>query len=146
MATGDVGSTTNGFYNASDKRLKKNIQPLKNALDILDNIQPKTYEMRWDEEKFKKAGFDKITQMGFLAQDLEQILPNVVKEKTIPINTHIYSKKDIQENPKLAKLQEVTMDIKMVNYIQLIPLLTQAIKEQQEIIKNLEARIETLEK
>ena len=146
LATGDVGSTTNGYYNASDKRLKKNIQPLKNALDILENIQPKTYEMRWDEEKFKKAGFDKIPQMGFLAQDLEQVLPNIVKEKTIPLNAHIYSKKDIQKNPKLAKLQEESMDIKMVNYTQMIPLLTQAIKEQQEIIKALEIRIEKLEK
>jgi len=146
FASGDVAATGSGYWNLSDKRLKRNIKPLKNALNILDNIKPKTYEMRWNEEKYKKAGLDRTPQMGFLAQELENILPYVVKEKTIPLNTHIYTKKEIQENPKLAKLEEETMDLKMVNYIQMIPLLTQAIKEQQEIIKSLKARVEKLEK
>ena len=146
LATGDMGSTTNGFLNASDARLKKNIKPIESALSKIELIQPRTYEMRWDEEKFKDAGFDRTPQMGFIAQELETVLPNVVKEKMIPIKQANYTKEQISKNPELAKVQDVNMEIKMVNYIQLIPLLTQAIKEQQEIIKSLEARIEKLEK
>lgn len=146
LATGDMGSTTNGFYNASDSRLKKNIQPIENALSKIELLQPKTYQMRWDEEKFKNAGFDRTVQMGFIAQELEKVLPNTVKEKTIPLKINNFTKKEIEKNPELAKIQDETMDIKMVNYIQLIPLLTQAIKEQQTLIESLEKRIEILEK
>lgn len=145
LGSGDIGSTTNGFLNASDIRLKKNIKPIENALAKIKQIEPKTYEMRWDEEKYKNVGFDKTPQMGFIAQELEIVLPNTVKEKTIPLKSNNYTKEQIAKNPKLAKEQDATMEIKMVNYIQLIPLLTQAIKEQQEIIEAQNKRIEKLE-
>ncbi|WP_320815258.1 tail fiber domain-containing protein [Flavobacterium sp.] len=144
-ATGRTYST-GAYFQPSDKQLKKNIKPLKNALEIIEKLSPKTYDFRWDEDKFKKAGLERGTQMGFIAQDLEETLPNIVNQTELSLDFPTYTKKQIEENPSLKNEQEKTMQIKAVNYDQLIPLLTQAIKEQQEIIKSLEARIEKLEK
>ena len=65
------------------------------------------------------------------AQDLEQEFPQVV-------NTTIQTDAD----------GEVAIDheLKSVNYEALIPVLTKAIQEQQEMIKALEARVAELEK
>jgi len=144
-ASGDL-YVSGTIYNPSDKRLKKNIAPINNALSIINQINPKTYDYRWDENKFKKAGLAKTKQMGFIAQELEQVLPNLIKETKLTLSMPEYTKLELQENPKLRKEEEVTMDTKAINYTALIPLLTQAIKEQQEIIKNLETRIEKLER
>jgi len=144
-ASGDL-YVSGTIYNPSDKRLKKNIAPINNALSIINQINPKTYDYRWDENKFKKAGLAKTKQMGFIAQELEQVLPHLIKETKLTLSMPEYTKKELQENPKLRKEEEVTMDTKAINYTALIPLLTQAIKEQQEIIKNLEIRIENLER
>ena len=91
-------------------------------------------------------GLSREPQMGFIAQELETVLPSLVSDKKVPLNDNIYTKKELEKNPELAKKQGSDMDVKMVNYVQMVPLLTQAIKEQQEIIKALEARIEKLEK
>jgi len=143
LSSGDFAYTA-GIVNLSDRRLKKNIKPIEDALNIIAQIKPKHYDMKW--EKYKGIGLARTPQMGFIAQELEQVLPNLVSDKNVPLNDNIYSKKQLKENPELAKKQGGDLDVKMVNYVQMIPLLTQAIKEQQEIIKNLEARIEKLEK
>ncbi len=143
LASGDIGYTA-GFVNLSDRRLKKNIKPIEGALDILAQIKPKHYDMKW--KKYKGVGLARTPQMGFIAQELEQVLPHLVSDKNIPLNDNIYSKKQLKENPELAKKQGGDLDVKMVNYVQMIPLLTQAIKEQQIIIKSLKTRIEKLEK
>ena len=138
--------SSGGYFVPSDEKLKKNIKPLKNALDIIDNLNPKTYDFRWDEEKYKNAGLDKKTQMGFIAQELEEALPGITNDTELSLDFPTYTKKQLEKNPSLKNEQGKTMPIKAVNYDQLIPLLTQAIKEQQEIIKSLEERIEKLEK
>jgi len=143
VASGDM-QVTGTFTNPSDRKLKKNIKPLKNALHIISKLNPKTYEMRWDEEKYRNVGFAKMTQIGFIAQELEKVLPNLVKNDIIHLNNHIYTKKQLQENPELSKKRSNTEKIKSVNYIQLIPLLTKAIKEQQEQIEDLKQAIEDL--
>jgi hypothetical protein len=145
LSSGDFAYTA-GIVNLSDKRLKKNIKPIENAIEIINRINPKYYDMKWEDRKFKNIGLSRKPQMGFIAQELEQILPNLVSDKIVPLNNNLYTKKELQQNPSLAKKASEDMDVKMVNYVQMVPLLTQAIKEQQELIKKLEARIEKLEK
>lgn len=142
LSSGDFGYTA-GIVNLSDSRLKKNIKPLNNALTVINQLNPKSYDMKWEE--YKGLGLSKTPQMGFIAQELEQVLPNIVSNKNVPMNNAIFSKEQLHKNPELAKTKEEDLDVKMVNYVQLIPLLTQAIKEQQEIIKSLENRINILE-
>lgn len=144
LSSGDFAYTA-GIVNLSDKRLKKNIKPIEDAIEIINRINPKYYDMKWEDRKFKNIGLSRKPQMGFIAQELEQILPNLVSDKIVPLNNNLYTKKELQQNPSLAKKASEDMDVKMVNYVQMIPLLTQAIKEQQALIVKLEARIEKLE-
>lgn len=125
--------------------MKRNITPLNNALSVIKQLNPKTYEFRYNEEKFKNAGLDNKTQMGFIAQEIEQVIPNIINKTDLVLNPNNYSKAEIANNPNLAKKEAETMEIKAVNHDQFIPLLTQAIKEQQVIIEEQNKRIEKLE-
>ena len=66
-------------------------------------------------------------QVGFIAQDIEKVFPQLVK-------TTIDKQAD---NGK-------TLEIKSVNYIGLIPVLTKAIQDQQEEIKELKQDVKKL--
>ena len=63
-----------GFYAASDKRFKTNIQDIDDAsaLDLLRTIKPKTYDYIDKNER----GAD--TVYGFIAQDIAEVFPNCV--------------------------------------------------------------------
>lgn len=67
------------FLNApSDRRLKKNIQPLEeDAVKNLDKLNPVSFEWR---ETASDSGFpnEKGTKYGFIAQDVEQIFPDMI--------------------------------------------------------------------
>ncbi len=62
----------------SDRRYKENIQPLDNAFDNILKIQGVSYD--WID----KQAFNDKHQIGLIAQDLEQVYPEVVRtdEKT----------------------------------------------------------------
>ncbi|KAF0194991.1 MAG: hypothetical protein FD166_3231 [Bacteroidetes bacterium] len=119
-----------GTYLPSDEKLKDNIQPMKNSLDKIMQLDVMTYN-------YKTSGFPELNlpsdrQNGFTAQNLESVFPELVKL-----------------NP--AK-KEQPVDFKAVNYTGLIPVLTKAVQEQQAMIENLEnlnaelvKRIEKLE-
>lgn len=108
-ATGEITA-----YSASDKRLKKNIKPLSNSLDIINKLNPVSYN--WND-KAKKLNINKNDNVnyGLIAQELAQITPELVHP--------IYN------------------EYKSIDYIQLIPLLISAIKEQQEQINELNSKI-----
>ena len=66
-------------YVTSDKNLKKNIKDFEDAMSIINKLQPKNYEFRTDE-KFASLHLTKGTHYELIAQDLEEVLPNLVKE------------------------------------------------------------------
>lgn len=92
----------------SDQRLKENVQTLNNAVDIVLNLRGVSY---------LKGGKPEI---GLIAQEVEQTLPQVVGEDPSGYKT--------------------------VAYGNLVGLLVEAIKEQQNTIKELTTRLEKLEK
>jgi hypothetical protein len=94
-----------------------NIMPITDALTKLQQINGVEYEM--NTEAFKEKNFAKGRQMGFLAQNVEKVVPEAVSE-----NEDGY---------------------KGVDYARLVPLLLESIKEQQKQIEVLEKRIEVLE-
>jgi hypothetical protein len=59
---------------SSDARLKKNIQPLVGSLDKISGLRPVTFE--WRNPDAPQA--DHGTQIGFIAQDVEKVLPEWV--------------------------------------------------------------------
>ena len=72
----DVGGVicVNGVTVASDARWKKNIQPVKNALDKVTKLRGVTFEWREDENQ----NFSNEAQIGFIAQEVENVLPEIV--------------------------------------------------------------------
>ncbi len=132
----DLGYT-GGLYNASDSRLKKNIQPINNATSILKQLNPVTYF--YDVEKYNSLGFNEDLEYGLIAQEVKEILPTLVKEKSL----FIKSKSGVSQ---LNTTEEGTsQNFLMIDYSRLTPILIQAVKEQQEIIESQENRIAKLE-
>jgi hypothetical protein len=65
------------WANSSDRRLKKNIEPLSGALDRLLQLRSVTYEYIDPAAIHEPTG----TQIGFIAQEVEPLFPNWVGEK-----------------------------------------------------------------
>lgn len=128
-----------GTYYGSDAKLKKNIKDMDNALDIINKLKPKNYEYR-EDGNFAKMNLPKGNHYGLIAQDVEKVLPNLVKETSfdaqrsepdaaiaslIPDTT---GKK--QETAKERKIKSGDIvDFKAVNYTELIPVMIKAIQE-----------------
>jgi len=72
---------TSAYSSASDRRWKKNIVPLrttwKSSLGKLKSLQPVQFEWRHDE--YPEIKFGQGKQIGFIAQDVEKVLPQFVK-------------------------------------------------------------------
>lgn len=132
-----------GIVNLSDRRLKRDVKDMNEALEIVKNLRPTTYF--FDTEQHPHYGLSETLQYGFIAQEIEAVLPDLVMETKI--GDYVKTKdKDKAGN-------DVTYtNFKGYDFPQLIPILTKAIQEQQIIIdqtqaKNaeLEARLEALE-
>lgn len=115
----------------SDRKLKKNISNLSGATEILDQLQPKTYEFK--TEKYTSMGLDEGNQFGLIAQELEKVLPELVK--------NVHNPEQTDENGEVI-IEAV--DFKGVNYQALIPILIQGHKEQQEVIDEKDEEIDAL--
>ena len=126
-----------GTYYGSDRRLKKDIKPIDNALDIVMRVKPVEYYFNTD--KYPYLGLDENRlSYGFIAQDLEKVVPTMVKEKYLNLHTEGKTTLDMAQRREVEKF-------KVVNYTLMIPILTEAIQEQQQIIEDLKKRIEQLE-
>ncbi len=98
----------NGTSYASDERFKQNIAPINNPLEKLLQLKGVEYEMKTGE--FAKNNFQQGRQIGLLAQNVEQVIPEAVSERD---------------------------GYKGVDYAKLVPLLIEAVKEQQQQIEEL---------
>ena len=64
------------FVQSSDRRFKKNIKAIENPLASILNIKGVRYD--WRKEEFPEKNFSDKNQIGFIAQDLERIFPEMV--------------------------------------------------------------------
>jgi hypothetical protein len=71
-------TTHGGCSGCSDMRWKKNISPITNALETVGALHGVNYQWRVDEypDRFFKRGND----IGFIAQEVEKVLPELVYE------------------------------------------------------------------
>ena len=116
---------TGDLIGLSDRKLKSNIKTLSSCIATIMDLKPSTYNFKEHYQEIMLAS-DK-PQFGFLAQDVQAVLPELVSE-----NKHSGTKKG---DPEISFLG--------VNYIGLIPILTAGIQEQQRHIKNLEHNIDS---
>jgi hypothetical protein len=106
------GSITAGF---SDLRLKENLETITSALEKVSSLRGVTYNPNTLAESF---GFSKEKQVGVIAQEVQQVLPEAVK--SAPFDIMLF------ENSQISRSGENYMT---VQYEKLVPLLIEAIKE-----------------
>ena len=122
--TGQIIATGDVVAHYSDSRLKTDIQKIDSALDKVNSINGITYKANELAESF--GLINKERQVGVLAQEIEQILPEAVKPA--PFDQMIFEGKQISKSGD---------NYKTVQYEKLVPLLIEAIKELSEQVKEL---------
>ena len=108
-------------FHSSDKRMKENIVTIDEPLNIIGKLRGVTFN--WKKETAPEWANDYLdkdmSDMGFIAQEVQDVLPNLVQQR---------------ENEYLT-----------VRYEKMIPLLVEGIKSQQKQIDLLTKRITELE-
>ena len=130
-SNGDVDSRTNSYGGWSDVKLKENIVDATPKLDDLLKVKVKNYNFIGDDKK----------QIGVVAQELEEIFPSLINESPD------FEQQEVVDEEGNVTTQRVDLGTttKSVKYSVFVPMLIKAMQEQQEIINDLKARIETLE-
>jgi hypothetical protein len=139
QVNGSVAGTS-PYVNTSDIRFKKNVQPLDLGLNIVTQMRPVSFE--WDDKALNEWNYRSLSakeraligsrpehedpamqgkQMGFVAQEIEKILPSVVVTEPNADN------------------------IKGMKYSELIPVLVKAIQELKADNDNLHKQLDALE-
>ena len=117
-STGDIVA-----YVSSDRNLKENIKPIENALDKVSKINGVTFDWKdsWLEkhaDESLESGIIRKNDTGVIAQEVQEVLPEVVHER-----------------------EDGTLGVK---YEKMIGLLIESIKELKEQNNELRSEIEKL--
>jgi hypothetical protein len=132
-ASGDVRAATVALF--SDQMFKTNIDSIESALSIIDELQPRTYY--FDTINFNGEGkfdFASAKQYGFIAQDVEDILPELVSIGTKPA---------IEDSLGNVVLDSYTY--RALNYVGVIPILTKGIQELKFVNDSLTSNIDNMQ-
>jgi hypothetical protein len=131
---GSIGTSSNAFaqvwtynlFNLSDGRYKENVRDITNALDKVIKLKGVLYNLKLpdnlndtiknDPLLLKRKASEKADRLGLIAQDVKEIIPEAV-------------------------YHDDSTDIYGIDYIKIIPVLIEAIKEQQAMIKSLQSGI-----
>jgi len=105
-ATGDIVA-----YASSDERLKDNIEVISNPIEKVQQLKGVTWDWNDNADELQKS----LPNVGVIAQDVEKVLPQLVKDR---------------DN-----------GYKGVDYDKIVGLLIEAIKDQQSQIDELKAQI-----
>ncbi|HMJ46655.1 MAG TPA: tail fiber domain-containing protein [Ferruginibacter sp.] len=121
----------NGVYTgtwtlASDLKFKKDLSPVGDALELIRKLNPVSYLLK--KAEFPMMNFPTGRQFGFIAQEVENVIPQLVENSTHPG----------------AKKEDKDIEFKAVNYIGMIPILAKAIQELNEKVELLQKENEAL--
>jgi hypothetical protein len=109
-----IGGAT---YGGSDRRLKRDILPYPDhAIEVIDKLKPVTFEWKHPKDVGMRG-----RQIGFVAQDVQPVVPEAAK---------------VSDDP------EKTLGLK---YDALIPVLTKALQELKATNQALHAEVDKLE-
>jgi hypothetical protein len=108
-ATGTIGA-------CSDSRFKTNVETISNALEMIAKLRGVNFD--WKRSEFPEKSFAEGRQIGFIAQEIKEVMPEVVSQG----KDGFYS----------------------VDYAKLTPLLVEAAKQQQKEVDDLKAQVKKL--
>jgi hypothetical protein len=103
----------------SDQTAKKDIRPILGSLDKVLSLQGVSFD--WNEAVVPGRANEEGRQIGLIAQEVEKVVPEVVVQETI-------------ENQQL----------KSIRYENLVALLIEGMKDQQEQINSLKETVQEL--
>jgi len=109
--------TASGAALTSDRRYKKNVSALSSPLESIMKLKGVSYD--WKVEEYPEHHFDNFTHYGFIAQEVEEVIPDIV---------------GTDEN-----------GWKSIRYLGFTPVIVEAFKEQQATIVSLQEDIKNLE-
>jgi len=114
-----LGTTwcTSGAWIASDSRWKENVETITDPVDKVMRLRGVNFD--WKRVEFTDMEFPEGRQMGLIAQEVEEIIPELV--------------------------HTANDGYKSVSYQKLTAVLVETVKAQQEQISTLQSRIERLE-
>ena len=126
-----VRANNNIYAYTSDKRLKENFRPIENAVDKVKAIGGFIFDWRKDMmDKHEFTPDQEKDDAGLIAQEVQKVMPAAIKRAPFD---HDLTK------PNQSKSGE---DFLTVQYEKMVPLLVEAIKEQQKQIDELKKLLE----
>src|SRR5215217_5777770 len=131
---GDV--FTSGSYLPSDLNLKKDVADFSSAMAIISKLQPKSYEYRQDGT-YKLMHLPQGLHYGLIAQEVEQVLPDLVKATTFE-NRRAKGPQRLTTGITPATQPSEQIAFKALNYTELIPIIVKGMQEQDRRIQEQE--------
>jgi hypothetical protein len=111
---GTIGNNATLYH--SDRRWKSHIETLSNSLERIRMLRGVSFD--WKRKEFDAMNFPEGKQIGLIAQEVEEIVPEVVST--------------------------AADGFKSVDYAKLVSLLIEAVKDQQQQIESEQVQIEEL--
>jgi hypothetical protein len=108
-----------------DQDLKKNVQPVKNALSYVQQLEPKKFE--YNHNKYSRLDLPAGQQYGFMAEEVQKVLPELVGTQS--------------QSYRVGKNAFRNASYKEYDMQSLIPILVGAIQEQQAQIEDLKRQL-----
>lgn len=99
----------------SDARLKENVQSVQNGLDIVHRLHPVHYHWKSDVPSLSRQG---AYDVGFIAQEVEPVLPHIIKE--------------------IQSMDDSSLTYKCVMYERIVPYLVKAVQELSHAVAELQ--------
>ena len=128
--------------NASDERMKENITLIPNALDKVTQLRGVSFTWKEIENSPHEAGTEDI---GVIAQDVEAVLPLIVKPAPFDTYTNTTDEGDEETKETTEVVSRSGKNYKTVEYEKLVPLLIESVKELKTELDAAKARITELE-
>ena len=118
VANGNITAFGSTFMNVSDERLKENVYDVSGSLNKILELRPTHFT--WKENKKQ--------DVGFIAQEVEEIIPEVIETSKGFLDTEGHQENEIK-------------DMKTIAYPKLIPYLVDTIQVMEKRIKELEKKV-----
>ena len=118
VANGNITAFGSTFMNVSDERLKENVYDVSGSLNKILELRPTHFT--WKENKKH--------DVGFIAQEVEQIIPEIIETSKGFLDTEGHQENEIK-------------DMKTIAYPKLIPYLVDTIQVMEKRIKELEKKV-----
>jgi hypothetical protein len=109
----------------SDQQFKTNVTAVQDAQSILENLNPVTYSYL-QTGNAQYMHFPEGTHYGFIAQEVEQVIPALVSNVAHP-----------DQMDSSGNISNASFNYKTVNYQGLVPVLVKGHTEQQALIYSL---------